>query len=164
MASSCLLGKDDLRRSWKRLVLKGQEEKKRGVEAAGKNQQTSLFPIGWVQKLVPSWWQYGWKLHMFSRTFMSLRQAARNTYHRPPLVASLPHATYLVVTQLLKKINREAGAARYCQLNNTVASSTVKYSISQIAGYLHARINLIQQRVSKDKTVCTYSIITSNWF
>lgn len=94
---------------------------------------------------------------MFSRRFMSLRQAARNTYHRPPLVAPLPHAGYLVVMQLLKKkkkINREAGATRYCQLNNTVACSTVKYSISQIAGYLHARINLIQQRVSKDETVC----------
>lgn len=54
MASSCLPGKDDLRRSWKRLVLKGQEErKKRGVEAAGKNQHSSLFPVGRVQKARP---------------------------------------------------------------------------------------------------------------
>lgn len=92
MASSCLPGKDDLRRSWKRLVLKGQEEREKKEEwkqleristfhcfQLAERKGSSLFDGGMIGNCT---------VHIASRALISLWQLTVNNYH-PPQVAFL---------------------------------------------------------------------------
>lgn len=47
MASCCLPGRDDLRRSWKGLVLKGQKEKKKERSGSGWKESAHFIVSSW---------------------------------------------------------------------------------------------------------------------